>query len=76
MATRIGLSSGKEFLVDSDVGDVASKIVGTDPYLVFGADGSRVYIYRAHVAYVEDAGASKETRYEHMEKGGLAPFQP
>ena len=58
MAARIGLSTGKEWIVEGTVDEVASSMVGTDPFTVVEAQGRRVYIFPAHVAYVEDQPAS------------------
>jgi hypothetical protein len=58
MAARIGLSTGKEFVVDGTVDEVASNMIGGDPFANVESNGRRVYIFRAHVAYVEDQPGS------------------
>jgi hypothetical protein len=67
MPARIGLSTGKEWVVEGTVDATASSMMGADPFTVIEAhagDASmRVCVFRAHVAYVEDVPQSVyETR--------------
>jgi hypothetical protein len=36
------------------VDDVATQMIGPDPFVMIESEGQRVYVFRAHVAYVED----------------------
>lgn len=59
MPARIGLSTGKEWVVEESVDETASTMMGPDPFTMIEAqDGMRVYVFRAHVAYVEDVHPS------------------
>ncbi len=59
MAARIGLVTGNEWVVDQSVDEAASNMVGADPFVVIEAqDVGRVYLFRAHVAYVKHEGES------------------
>jgi predicted Fe-Mo cluster-binding NifX family protein len=44
MAARIGLSTGEEFVVEGTVDEVASKMIGPDPFATVESEGARVYI--------------------------------
>jgi hypothetical protein len=58
MAARVGLVTGKEYVVDGSVDEVFGSLTGKDPHTVLTVDDGgaekRVYVFRAHVAYVED----------------------
>jgi hypothetical protein len=64
MAAHIGLATGKDFIVEGTVDEVADKMIGADPRVMFESKGRRVYIFRAHVAYVEE---QKPSVYERRE---------
>jgi hypothetical protein len=60
MAARIGLTTGKEYVVQGTVDDTASSLIGRgDPFTVIdvvedGETSKRVCVFQAHVAYVEE----------------------
>jgi hypothetical protein len=56
VAVRVGLVTGKEWVVDATTAhDVITRIHrGAPGPLLFASDGGSVYIYREHIAYVED----------------------
>jgi hypothetical protein len=58
MAARIGLSTGKELVVEGSAVAVARSIKDGDPYTQVRSEGRGLYIFRAHVAYVEEQPAS------------------
>ena len=58
MAARIGLSTGKELVVEGSAVAVARSIKDGDPYTHVQSEGRGLYIFRAHVAYVEDQPTS------------------
>jgi hypothetical protein len=58
MAARIGLSTGKELVVEGSAVAVARSIKDGDPYTQVQSEGRGLYIFRAHVAYVEEQPAS------------------
>lgn len=58
MPARIGLATGKEWVVEGNVDETASSMMGPDPFTIVEPQGRRVYIFRAHVAYVEDVPRS------------------
>jgi hypothetical protein len=58
MAARIGLSTGKELVVEGSAVAVARSIRDGDPYTHVESQGKRLYLFRAHVAYVEEQQAS------------------
>jgi hypothetical protein len=62
MAARIGLSTGKEWVVEGSVTAVAHSIRDGDPYTKVESEGRHLYIFRAHVAYVEEQPPSYEKR--------------
>ena len=54
MATRIGFA-GTQLVVDGAANDVADQVIAGDPFSVIDSSGGRVYIFQAHVAYIEEA---------------------
>lgn len=54
MATRIGFAGGRELVVDGAVKDVADQVIAGDPFSVIHSGGGRVYVFQAHVAYIEE----------------------
>jgi hypothetical protein len=58
MAARIGLSTGREWVVEGSVTAVARSIRDGDPYTKVESQGRHLYIFRAHVAYVEEQPTS------------------
>ena len=56
MAARIGLATGKEWIVDRTVDQTASSVMRASPFTkIETRGGMTVYISRVHVAYVEEA---------------------
>jgi hypothetical protein len=62
MAARIGLSTGREWVVEGSVTAVARSIRDGDPYTKVESQGRHLYIFRAHVAYVEEQPTSVHER--------------
>jgi hypothetical protein len=58
MAARIGLATGREWVVEGSVTAVAHSIRDGDPYTKVESQGRHLYIFRAHVAYVEEQPTS------------------
>ena len=58
MAARIGLATGREWVVEGGVTAVAHSIRDGDPYTEVESQGRHLYIFRAHVAYVEEQPTS------------------
>ena len=58
MAARVGLVTGKEYVVEGSVDEVFGTLIGGDPHTLITVDDAgnpkRVYVFRSHVAYVEE----------------------
>ena len=71
MTARIGISTGKEWVVEGTADEVVSKMIGDDPFAaVDDSDGRRVYIFRAHVAYVEEEMPTRGGPFYEEQGGG------
>ena len=62
-ATRIGSAGGKELVVDGAVNDVADQVIAGQPFSVIDSSGGRVYVFQAHVAYIEE-GVARQHPYQ------------
>ena len=57
------LCRGKELVVDGAVNDVADQVIAGQPFSVIDSSGGRVYVFQAHVAYIEE-GVAREHPYQ------------
>jgi len=61
MPARVGLATGKEYLLDGSIDEVfKSLMAGPHTLLTVRIEGEerRVYVFQAHVAYVEEEKSS------------------
>jgi hypothetical protein len=58
MPAKIGLATGKEWIVEQGVAEAAGSMVGVNAFTRLETRAGPVYIFRAHVAYVEQVSQS------------------
>jgi hypothetical protein len=71
VTVRVGLVTGKEWVVEATAHDVITRIHrGAPGPLLFESNGGSVHIYREHIAYIEDEMPA-ETHQSPSEQRGV-----
>jgi len=66
MAARIGLSTGKEWVVEGTADEVVKQIGRSSDPFPFESQGRSVHVFGAHVAYVEEEPASVQEERRNL----------